>query len=580
MNFKKLCISKTILFYAGLVILLLSYIPMLLLGTDSIVPYHDQLDGELITYIYQAKYLFSGEDIIPQFLNGAPKTALTPPAPLAVLLFCVFSPFHSYFILLVFGQAIAFIGTFLFTEKMTANRYAAFISGLLYAFLPFLPVYGLTQYGIPLLLYCFLILYQKDKPFIHYICAYIYIAIYTGMSSFVLLGYAWVCAGFLAGIYFCFTGELKSQRKLLSAFFMMLFLYIIENLSLLGQLLGIGTSYTSHKAEYSLTGTGFWESLRSYLLGNTSHATDHHVYILFLALGTLLLTLLCLRNLSLQARTLSKYLFFDLLLIFLICSIAALWDIPFIVSIREQMGSLKSFQFTRILWMTPALWYIALTLCLSIFWSEKVLLRWLQYTFSTIALAILCLNCVKGAYVKPCLQELLLPEYETISWSDYLALGVMDQVEDYLYQEEGLRKDQYQVASLGIDPSAALYHGFYCVDGYSNNYPLAYKHAFREVIAPELKKSDYLTTYYDDWGNRCYLFSSEIPGYYNIEKGSFWYNQLELDTAALQNLGCDYILSAAYIVNASDINLTLLREEAFETADSYYRIYIYKIGIQ
>ena len=78
------------LFFFGFVILFLSLIPTLLLGTDSIVHYHDQLDGEIIAYIYQAKYLFSDQDIIPEFLNGVGKTALTPPAPLAVLLFCVF----------------------------------------------------------------------------------------------------------------------------------------------------------------------------------------------------------------------------------------------------------------------------------------------------------------------------------------------------------------------------------------------------------------------------------------------------------------------------------------------------------
>ena len=88
---------------------------------------------------------------------------------------------------------------------------------------------------------------------------------------------------------------------------------------------------------------------------------------------------------------------------------------------------------------------------------------------------------------------------------------------------------------------------------------------------------DWLKEYYDEWGNRCYLFSAEIPGYYNIEKGSFWYNDLKINTDALKNLGCDYILSAAYIVNAEELELELLREDAFETMESYYRIYIYKL---
>ena len=85
------------------------------------------------------------------------------------------------------------------------------------------------------------------------------------------------------------------------------------------------------------------------------------------------------------------------------------------------------------------------------------------------------------------------------------------------------------MVSLGIDPAAALYHGFYSLDGYSNNYPLSYKHRFREVIAPELAKSEYLTDYFDDWGNRCYMFSAECPGYYTIEKKGFRFMDYSID---------------------------------------------------
>ena len=67
--------------------------------------------------------------------------------------------------------------------------------------------------------------------------------------------------------------------------------------------------------------------------------------------------------------------------------------------------------------------------------------------------------------------------------------------------------------------------------------------------------TEWLKKYFDEWGNRCYLFSNEIPGYYNIEKGSFWYSDLQIDTVALKSLGCDYILSAAYVVNAEEIGL-------------------------
>lgn len=73
-------------FVVGFVAVLAMVVPYLILGTDAIFTYHDQLDGELIAYLLQAKRLFQG-DILPEFMGGASKTELIPPAPLCVLLF-------------------------------------------------------------------------------------------------------------------------------------------------------------------------------------------------------------------------------------------------------------------------------------------------------------------------------------------------------------------------------------------------------------------------------------------------------------------------------------------------------------
>lgn len=562
------------LYVCGLIVIILSLIPSFILGENSIVYYHDQLDGELIAYIYQAKYLFSGQNIIPEFMNGARKSALTAPAPLAVFLFRIFSPFASYMILLIMGQFCAYTGMFQLIRATLQNHYVALITALLFTFLPFLPVYGLSQYGIPMLLYCFILLYRKKYSLL----PLLYVALYTAMSSPVLIGFVWILIGFLLLTYFFCTKKVQQQKSLLLSFFMMLGIYIAANLSLISQLAGIGGSYVSHKAEYALTPLPLFTQWLSYLTSNTSHATDHHGYILIVVLSTLLLGLLFYKKLQAETCELLKHLISLFAFTCSLCFAAALWDTSFTIGIREHFGALKSFQFTRILWLTPALWYSMLALCFTIFLKEKLYLRLPQLAISFIVLALVGIACLKGSFVKPNLQELLQKEVKQLSWSDYLALGVMNQVEDYLYNETGQSIDDYTVVSLGIDPSAALYHGFYCIDGYSNNYDLAHKHAFRKVIAPELNKNDYLKNSFDGWGNRCYLFSSEIPGYYNIERNSFWYNQLALDTPALKDLGCNYILSAAYIVNAEDLHLTLLREEPFNTETSYYQIFLYEIN--
>ena len=138
-------------------------------------------------------------------------------------------------------------------------------------------------------------------------------------------------------------------------------------------------------------------------------------------------------------------------------------------------------------------------------------------------------DVLRNSNLKPNVQKLRSPDYGLLSFRDYYAIGVMEQVEAYLLEQTGQKPEDYRVVSLGIDPAAALYQGFYCLDGYSNNYSLEYKHSFRRIIAPELEKSQYLQEYFDDWGNRLYLFSAECPGYYTIEKNGFYFQDYALD---------------------------------------------------
>lgn len=594
--------NKSLLLF-GLCIVMLSQLPYLILGEGAVIPYHDQLDGELIAYIYQAKYLFSGLNVIPEFLCGASKTALWPPAPFAVLLFKVFSPFTALMLLQVSGQLTAFAGMFCLTNRvlayggkdsgradksgmgsetadarMTATEIAgakwiAFIVGFFYAFIPFLPVYGLSQYGMPLLLLCIWQLYEKK----HIKGSVIYVAVYGAMSSLVLCGFAWLGLWGLALLVMIARRELGKHKPFLAGFAVLLGVYIAENFALIAQMLGFGEAGVSHKSEYVLVGGAFWQTFWDYFRNNAEHSADNHLWIALLTVLLLIIILIFRKKCSELILGMAKSAIVFLGCIVLLCLAAALWECSFGLSFREHMGALGAFQIGRVLWLTPMLWRIELALCLAIMWNAMKRYRWIGYGISVVLLGTAALGVMKNALVKPCLQQFLNPNYKAISYEDYLAVGVMEQVEDFIAETEGRQKADYRVASLGIDPAAALYHGFYTVDGYSNNYNLEYKHAFRKVIAPELEKSAYLQDYYDNWGNRCYLYSAECPGYYTVEKGGFYYNHLSIDTKALGELGCDYVLSAAWIADAEEKNLQLLNEEAFETSDSYYRIFIYKI---
>ncbi|MCM1193639.1 MAG: DUF6044 family protein [Butyrivibrio sp.] len=62
----------------GILAVLLTALPYFLLWEDAIYTYQDQLDGEMIAYILQAKHLFRGS-LLPEFMNGASKNVLPPP---------------------------------------------------------------------------------------------------------------------------------------------------------------------------------------------------------------------------------------------------------------------------------------------------------------------------------------------------------------------------------------------------------------------------------------------------------------------------------------------------------------------
>lgn len=580
-----------VLFFMGMAAVLAMAVPYCILGKDAIVTYHDQLDGELIAYLLQAKHLFDGSSI-PEFLGGVSKTALMLPAPACVLLFLWGDGFVGLVIMQLLGSLCGYLGMYLLVKRETGNPLAAVIMGVLYGYLPFLPVYGLTQYGLPLLLFCVLEAEEgRGKA-----GAFLYAALFALNSSLVLAGFG--VLGTMA--LWMFVRFLKKKNRAglkncLLMWAMMLGIYVVENCQLLLQMLGKGTGQgeagISHKAEYRLVPEDMLQGFKAAFLQGGQHSEDYHSAFLWALVIVAACAVVWMHGKKNTERISSLL---KVIGISFGCNIAfalaaALWNGNPGIFLRSHMQALGAFQMERFLWLAPCLWYLSLGCGLEIaieLWRMRGIYPKQKITTVIAGGLTLCMFaalCLTGGRVllasnlKPNLQKVINPDYKAISYQDYYAIGVFSQIEDFLEETEGLSKEEYKVVSLGIDPAAALYHGFYCLDGYSNNYPLAYKHDFRKVLEPELEKSDYLADYFDNWGNRCYLFSAECPGYYTIEKGGFYFADYELNIQALRDLGGKYLFSAAYILNAEEQGLILLREEGFETPDSYYRIFVYKL---
>ena len=68
---RKMKKPENVWFLLGALAVLAMGIPYLILGKDAIFVYHDQLDGEVIAYLLQARHLWDGSGILPEFMNGA-----------------------------------------------------------------------------------------------------------------------------------------------------------------------------------------------------------------------------------------------------------------------------------------------------------------------------------------------------------------------------------------------------------------------------------------------------------------------------------------------------------------------------
>lgn len=590
--------TEGIWFLLGTLAVLAMGIPYLLLGKDAIFVYHDQLDGEVIAYLLQARHLWDGSAILPEFMNGAAKTALTMPAPVCVLLYRWLPTEAALGCMQVIGSLIGYVGMFFLLRrvgKMSETlkqrsglvSFAAMLVGGMYAYLPFLPVYGLSQYGLPLLLYCVLELGEDRGSKSSCLWAYVYIIFFGGNSSLVLSGFAVLGVWTVWEVITLFRRRFSVRQGI--GWLLLLLVYVAENGSLLREVLG-GDGVISHKSEYTLSPVSFPGQFLSNLMQGGQHSVDYHKWILVTLLLAATATVWMHRAQKEQKNRkitgAEKALAASCIGIFLFAAAAALWDSSVGVSIRSGLGALKGFQANRVLWLSPCLWYFALGCALLILlenFSEqrekgKKILGAVMLALAFVTILPTAGRILLESNLKPNVRKLVNRDYSAMSFRDYYAVGVLDQVQQYIADNYGEAPGDYRVVSLGIDPAAALYHGFYCLDGYSNNYDLAYKHRFREIIAPELEKSDYLKDQFDGWGNRCYLYSAECPGYYTIQKGGFYFRDYEINAKSLWKLGGRYLLSAAYIDHCEDTGLELLRQEPFETEDSYYRIYLYRVA--
>lgn len=557
----------------------MSCLPYFILGENSIVTYHDQLDGELLTYMLNAKHLFEGLSSYPELMNGIPKNGMASPAPALILLFRFFKPFMAFVISMLLIRLVAVISMFLFLDELTDKKPVSFFLAVLFMCLPFYTVYGLSIPGQPILYYTYLRYKRDDWEWPLYFA----IALYAFSSSFALCGFA-VLGLILLITVVSFVKKEHPVRNLIS-FCILTVIYVVENVNLVLQALGVSQGFVSHKSEIVHYATPFLTGVKNIFWEGTDYTKAYQKCFLVIIALALIIGAVYIILTSGEKKEVER-LYRNLIVV-----TAALLIVGLLVSFlgtpvmcdffNSKHGIIHDFNFTRVSWLMPVLWIAEYALSLSLLYRvcDVAVHAFVFKTFFIIAFvasfSVTLFFAVYNSDLKPNLVKIYKHgDYDMMTWKQFFAEDLFSEVDMLI----GRDKKDYRVVSLCIYPAAAAYNGFYCVDAYSNNYDVNYKHEFRDVISPQLERSEYLREWFDEWGNRCYLVLNESMNLFNYEKSWGTYtNDYDLNFDKLKEMGCEYIISAKYLVDCGSHNLSLLNEEAIENEQSWYRLFVYHI---
>ncbi len=553
------------------------FAPYRIMGEGSVFPFHDQLDESMMNMVLTARHLGEGASVLPEMMGGINASGLQPQAAAFVPLYAFLPAFAAFVIQYAVCFAAAFLGMYLCVKELVGSSILGAAAAGCFSLLPLYPIYGLSQMGIPLVFYAFLRLWKGKSPWISLaLTAFFGLTSHLVYTGYVVLGF-WA-VGLLAAVY----GRRKKTGWLACAFLLLLGIYVAENYSLFQEfLLGSG-DFVSHREEMVNYALPFWDSVKDTFLFGGQHTSSWHKHLIVPILALLILGGICYKRLTGESRRLLVFaaagfaLLFGIAVFYGFCH----WE-PVTAWKNGRQGLMRYFQIDRIYWLYPAGWYLCFAVAAGVFWRQgRILALGKERSLLFVKLLSLCLlvptadAIVDNSYFYMSVNQINNGSGVTgyISWESFYSEDLMQEIDERI----GRDKQEYRVAHLGISPAPALMHGFYTIDGYSNNYPLEYKHSFRRAIAGELEKNEATRLYFDEWGNRCYLFNGATGNAWMLGKDrQIVYEKLEFDMEALKALGCQYILSCGEIRNAQELGMELLGY--YETERSYWGIWLYEV---
>jgi len=568
-------------------ILFFYFLPYFYLGENSFITIHDNLDSDIVWFKTIAQsgklFTFSNGTQIDNIMNGIPRNSLPPAFNFISILFYFLNPFTAYIVNNFLTHIVAFIGMFLLLKDFIFNKreeiFFLFCISIIFSLVPFYGTHpGLAIAGIPIVTWCFVHFYRYTYRNYHF-AILLFFSLY---SSLIYSGIFIIIILFTIFIYLILFRKTKNWPFFFGIIILVLG-YIVSELNLFIQF--FSNDFISHRTEWSELGIGLFNSLKdsiSFFINGQYHAPTLNTP--FVTLISSIGLFISLRSFGKNNKYSKSFETFVIIIFLLLASISlfyGLWESKEFMTLRDKISILRVINWSRFHWLTPFLWYILFAL------SIKLLIPKIKNPFIQTSLYISILlqllfvlynnNELKHNYYK--IAQNFYPrnlhlkkETTSISFKQFYDEKLFFEIKKYI----GLPQSEYRVISLGIYPEISIYNGFYALDSYQRNYCLGYKHSFRKIICPELKKSKEIKDYFDTWGSRCYAFSSELNRKYTISKNNrIIIKSLDFDFDALKILGDRFIISTVLI--DPTYNKRVMLRKSFEHRDSFWKIYLYEV---
>lgn len=517
--------------YIGLFLIVIYISPWVIKGPNFFVPSWDNLDGILvyIKILIDKNLVFASPvKLIDNVMNGITRGSLGYSLHISMLFFSLFGMYWGYVVNKLIVMVIGFFGMQLLLKKFIGENnsklnWIVVIVSTAFAFLPFWS-FDVTVAGIPFLFYCFGNLYERKKKGFEYL----FIAFYAFYSLFVVSGLFILIALTLILSYHLIKTK-KISLDFLLGIFLLGFLYIISHWGIFYN--ALFKDYISHRTEFNIVGgIGIWGIIKSsaniFLFGH-GHAQSFHTLLIVPIFLFFIIIIL--------KKEIFTHKLLLLTMVFLV--LTSLWyglfNSTLFIPYRNLIYSTLPMQLDRFYMLHPMLWYLLFGYsCMYFMKSFKI--KHIEYIVIFISLIPLINNTLKHP----------IKFREALTFKKYYSTNTFSKIKIHLSELE--KDNEFRVGSIGLDPMIAAYNGLKTIDGYASDYPLEYKHKFRKIIKGELEKDENLKKYFDEWGSRCYLFTSEIKSWQSVNP-DLTLNDLDFNFNQMLKLNCKYILTRVKI---------------------------------